>query len=190
MYDSLLQLQKAILKKLEKMEGPSKEKIDLLKEAKETNEKLENLKTQIQQKLTENMEKSEEKKNNLDKDLEEIKKEKTVFQKPRVFKLDNRTTSFKITNLPEETKDEEKLKEHFKAFGIIKSISTNDDNTPLITFETRNMAEKAINLGKKFGETNLIMEFVHKTENKIQNNEVKDDNFDDEYSDDSRNWKQ
>jgi len=61
--------------------------------------------------------------------------------------LDNRPTTIRIENLPDDLRDEDLLQTHFKIFGTITSFSLEDANA-LIQFASRRAAELAITRGK------------------------------------------
>lgn len=78
-----------------------------------------------------------------------------LVMKPRKLTLDNRTTTLQVSEIPEEGKSEESIRKHFEQFGEIESIEPEESNVYNIKFANRNSAQKAIELGKTYYNSQL-----------------------------------
>eukprot|EP01125_Pyxidicula_operculata_P013994 TRINITY_DN463_c1_g1_i3.p1 TRINITY_DN463_c1_g1~~TRINITY_DN463_c1_g1_i3.p1 ORF type:complete len:103 (-),score=4.04 TRINITY_DN463_c1_g1_i3:439-747(-) len=90
----------------------------------------------------------------LNQELKNTKKPHSKVHKNYKFegslKLDNRTTTFRLRNLPEGNVDTNLLREHFKQFGSVVDVIIEDKSSALIKMDTRQNAENAIRKGLFF----------------------------------------
>jgi len=96
--------------------------------------------------------------------------------------LDNRSTTIRIFNLPQELRDSTVLSNHFRTFGEITNIVVQNE-TALIQFASRRAAEMALTKGKTFYSHNLHMNWNNtKTETTDQEylESNKEENLDEE----------
>lgn len=87
--------------------------------------------------------------------------------KPRKLTLDNRTTTLQVSGIPEEGKSEESIRKHFEQFGEIESIEHEEGNTYNIKFADRNSAQKAIELGKTYCNSQLKFQWKQQPQQSI-----------------------
>jgi hypothetical protein len=161
MYNNLIQLQKALLKKLENMEGKSKEKSDLLIEAKDIDKKIEDIKNKMENIKNDKVSIIEKKKELLDKELEDfsIKNEGGDKDSKIIIESDNKEIQNKINENKEESKN---IKTKFSYSYIPKKRVFSIDNRPttIKIFNLPEVLRNEENLKKHFNLFGLIKSFT------------------------------